>query len=371
MPFHSVPDLVKELKNGRMIVIVDDEQRENEGDLVIPADFVTAEAVNFMSSEARGLICLAITYEQAERLSLSLMVDQDKNLSPHKTAFTVSVEAAKNVSTGISAKDRAHTIKVAADPSSQPKDIISPGHIFPIRAHKGGVLKRAGHTEASLDLCKLAGLNPSAVICEIIKPDGAMARVPDLQKFAKRHNIKIGTIEELIRYRLTHESFVEEKVQAPFSSHICEGFNIHVFQDKLGGGEHLAFSKGNIKSRGPVLVRMHSACLTGDLFGGAVSNSGFYLRGALNKINEEGRGVLVYLCSEHKKSALLKRVQLYLEGQKFDEKDYGVGAQILRALGLSQIKLISNSAHKRAGLKGYGLEIVETVPLSEEVLRKK
>ena len=371
--FHTVPELIADLKLGKMVIIVDDENRENEGDLVLPADFATAEAINFMSLSARGLICVAMPHEQAERLGLFLMVEHERNLSPNKTAFTVSVEAAQGISTGISAADRARTIKVIADPSSTKKDIITPGHVFPIRAHKGGVLKRAGHTEAGVDLCRLANLNPSAVICEIINSDGSMARVPDLKEFSKKHNIKIGAIESLIRYRITHESFVEEKISAPFKSNICEGFSLRVFQDKINNREHLVFSKGDIGDGKPVLTRVHSACVTGDLFGGQATKSGDYLRFSLDKIDKEGRGVLVYLCLESLDHRLVNRVSSYLElhkqekGQKpllmADEKDYGVGAQILRSLGVSRLRLITNSTQKRVGLKGYGLEIVETVPL--------
>ena len=393
MSFHSIPELIKELKAGRMIIIVDDENRENEGDLVLAADFVSPQAINFMSQEARGLICAAVTQEQVKRLSLSLMVDQRKNLSPNKTAFTVSVEAAKNISTGISSADRARTIKVVADPSSKPEDIISPGHVFPICAHKAGVLKRAGHTEASVDFCRLAGLNPSAVICEIINPDGSMARVPDLKLFSKKHQIKMGSIEALIRYRIRHESFVEQKIQADFLSDICTGFKVSVFQDQINDREHLVFSKGNIKGSEPVLTRVHSACVTGDLFGGQYTRSGWYLRQSLKKIDKAGQGLLIYLRLEDRASGLLNRIEPYLhkeswqnskaasavktsdKDKKFsylpnppapDEKDYGVGAQILRALGVSKIRLISNSSHKRAGLKGYGLEIVETIGLTEK-----
>ena len=399
MSFHSVPELIAELKAGNMVIIVDDENRENEGDLVLATDFVDAQAINFMSQQARGLICVAITQEQVKKLSLSLMVDQERNLSPNKTAFTVSVEAAKNISTGISAADRATTIKTVANPSSTASDIISPGHVFPICAHKGGVLKRAGHTEASVDLCRLAELNPSAVICEIINPDGSMARVPDLKIFSEKHKIKIGSIEDLIRYRLMHDSFVEEKIQAPFISDICEGFKVSIFHDTINDREHLAFFKGDITSQEPVLTRVHSACITGDLFGGQLTRSGWYLRQSLKKIDKSGRGVLIYLRLENQTNDLLKRIKPYLEQEKkttdtsssevdtgmearvdtdmragvdtgmgagTDEKDYGVGAQILRALGVSKIRLISNSSHKRAGLKGYGLEIVETVPLKEK-----
>ncbi len=373
MTFNTVPELIKDLKSGKMIIIVDDETRENEGDLVLPADFVSPFAINFMSLQARGLICVALTSEQVERLGLSLMVEHERNLSPNKTAFTVSVEAAKGISTGISSADRARTIKVAADSSSDRKDIITPGHVFPIRSHKGGVLKRAGHTEAGVDLCRLAGLNPSAVICEIINPDGSMARVPDLKKFAQKHKIKIGTIEDLIRHRITHESFVKEKISAPFKSSVCKGFTVRVFQDSINDREHLALSKGDISGGGPVLTRVHSSCLTGDLFGGQVTKSGEYLQASLKKINEEKRGILIYLCLESRKGRLINRVRSYLDPPNSskkpgplmaDEKDYGVGAQILRSLGVTKLRLLSNSAQKRVGLKGYGLEIVETVPLN-------
>ncbi|MDE0119875.1 MAG: 3,4-dihydroxy-2-butanone-4-phosphate synthase [Bdellovibrionales bacterium] len=378
MTFNTVSELIEDLKSRQMIIIVDDENRENEGDLVLPADFVNAQAINFMSLNARGLICVALTHKQVERLGLSLMVDHERNLSPNKTAFTVSVEAAFGISTGISAADRAQTIKVVADPSSSKKDIITPGHIFPIRSHKGGVLKRAGHTEASVDFCRLAGLNPAAVICEIINPDGSMARVPDLKKFSEQHKIKIGTIEDLIHHRITHESFVEEKVSAPFQSDLCEGVTLKVFQDKINNLEHLVFLKGNIKDGKPVLTRVHSSCITGDLFGGQVTKSGKYLKLAMEKINQEGRGVLIYLCLESMSNRLVNRVKSYLDykqtsssGEKSspflplmaDEKDYGVGAQILRALGVTKLRLLTNSKKKRVGLKGYGLEIVETAPL--------
>lgn len=377
MSFNTVTELIQDLKSGKMIIIVDDENRENEGDLVIPADFVTAESINFMSIQARGLICVALTYKQVEHLGLSLMVEHDKNLSPNKTAFTVSVEAAQGISTGISAKDRAQTIKIVSSISSCKTDIITPGHVFPIRAHKGGVLKRAGHTEASVDFCRLALLNPAAVICEIINPDGTMARVPDLKKFAKKHKIKIGTIEDLIRYRLSHESFVEEKSSAPFSSSLYDGFTIRVFKDIINNQEHLVLSKGDITSEPAVLTRVHSSCVIGDLFGGQITNSGEYLKDALKQINQEGRGVFIYLCVENNSHKLEDQVKSYLNIKQnrdikktqssptiiLDTKDYGVGAQILRALGITKIRLLTNSTQKRVGIKGYGLEIVETIPL--------
>ena len=368
MSFHNVDDLIEELKQGRMIIIVDDKNRENEGDLVLPADFVDARAINFMSLKARGLICVALTHGQTQKLGLPLMVDSEKNLSSNKTAFTVSVEAKEGVSTGISPADRATTIKAVSSPSAKPEDIISPGHVFPIRAQKGGVLKRAGHTEASVDFCRLAGLNPAAVICEIISPDGTMARLKELKKFSQKHNIKIGSIEDLIRYRITYESFVEQTVKAPFASRMCEGFEVRVFLDKMTRLEHLAFTKGNVSDGRPVLTRVHSACLMGDLFGEELSQSGRYLHQALKTIDRSGRGVLIYLRSQ--KEALSHRINLYRnkslnqgEGVFLDQKDYGVGAQILRTLGVSKIILLSNSRQKRVGLKGYGLEIISTQPL--------
>ena len=385
MLFHSVPHLIEELKQGRMIIIVDDKNRENEGDLVLPADFVTPESINFMSLKARGLICVSLTYEQTEQLGLPLMVDSEKNLSQNKTAFTVSVEAAKGVSTGISPADRAHTIKAVSSPTATARDIITPGHVFPIRAHRGGVLKRAGHTEASVDFCKLAGLQPAAVICEIISPDGNMARLPELKKFSKKHKIKIGSIEDLIRYRLINESFVEETVSAPFVSNLYKGFQIRVFQDQINDREHLVFTKGDITDGKPVLVRVHSACVTGDLFGGQATKSGEYLYRALDIIDKAGKGILIYLRLEDSPGKLAHRVNSYLRLKKssskkdqstresphpsltYDKKDYGVGAQILRSLKVSQIILLSNFQQKRVGLKGYGLEIVKTMSLIDKV----
>ncbi len=354
-----------------MIIIVDDKNRENEGDLVLPADFVSAEAVNFMSLQARGLICVALTYEQTRHLGLNLMVDSEKNLSPNKTAFTVSVEASKGVSTGISSADRAKTIKVVSSPSSGPEDIISPGHVFPLRAQPGGVLKRAGHTEASVDLCRLAGLQPAAVICEIISPDGQMARLNELKKFSEKHKIKIGCIEDLIRYRITHESFVKQTARAAFPSEKYKGFEVRVFKDEMEGVEHLVFTKGSVSGDKAVMVRVHSARITDDLFGGEATESGRFLHQALKTIDREGCGVFIYLRMKSTSNSLSRFVyQAYcVSSQKsisYDNKDYGVGAQILRALGLSKIILLSNSPQKKVGLKGYGLQIVKTVPLPGE-----
>ena len=370
MKLNSVEEILEDLKKGCFVILIDDENRENEGDLIIASDFVSPSAINFMTKEARGLICAAISAEQAERLSLPLMVREEENFSPHRTAFTVSVEAAKGVSTGISAYDRARTIKALCHPQAQPGDIISPGHIFPIRAQKGGVLKRAGHTEASVDFCRLAGLNPSAVICEIVNPEGAMARIPELLKFAKKHNFKIGAIESLIKYRLANDSLVEKRIKTPFQTGLGEDWSLFVFYDSVNDREHLALVKGKIDPKQAVLVRVQTSCLTGDLFQDQLIPTGLYLQKAIELINKEGSGALVYLRMQnslskfveyHKRKRELKNTELL----KSDERDYGIGAQILRALGLSRIKLITNKSSKKIGLKGYGLTIEATAPLFE------
>lgn len=369
MSFHSVEEIIEEIKKGRFIILIDDENRENEGDLIIASDFITAEAINFMTKFARGLVCVSITKDQAKRLSLPLMVRQEENFSPHRTAFTVSVEAAQGVSTGISASDRTQTVKVLCDPESSPKHIISPGHIFPIKAEEGGVLKRAGHTEASVDFCKLAGLNPSAVICEIVNPDGTMARIPELLDFAKEHDIKIGAIESLIRYRLAHDSLVRQKVKSPFRTHLGQDWEISVFYDSVNDREHLALIKGKINPKKPVLVRVQTSCLTGDLFEDEILPTGAYLKKAISAINKEGSGVLVYLRMQNNLSKFVEHHKNQLEDDsqllslKSDDRDYGIGAQILRALGISHIKLITNKSSKKIGLKGYGLSIEKHIPL--------
>ena len=372
MSFHSVEEIVKELKKAGFIILIDDENRENEGDLIIASDFVSPEAINFMTKHARGLVCVSITKEQAKRLSLALMVRQEENFSPHQTAFTVSVEAAKGVSTGISASDRTQTVKVLCDPQSTAKDIISPGHIFPIKAEEGGVLKRAGHTEASVDFCKLAGLNPSAVICEIINPDGSMARIPELMKFAEKHQIKIGTIESLIRYRLAHDSLVTERASTPFQTQLGKDWKISVFYDSINDREHLALIKGRIEPEKPVLVRVQSSCLTGDLFQDELLLTGSYLRGAISTINKKGSGVLIYLRMQNTLSHFVEYHKQSLSKDsnppplKSDDRDYGIGAQILRALGIRRIQLITNKNSKKIALKGYGLSIESFLALDLE-----
>lgn len=376
MSLDSIPEIIEDIKSGKAVILVDDEDRENEGDLIVAADYITPQLVNFMAMEARGLICLSLTSEQIERLELPLMTKEENNRSPNRTAFTVSIEAAKGVSTGISAADRALTIKVAASPSAKAADIIVPGHVFPIRAQEGGVLKRAGHTEASVDLARLAGLNPAAVICEIMNPDGTMARMPELKEFAQKHGIKIGTIESLIRYRIQNESFLTERAYANLPCRFGRDFKIHVFENQLDGREHVALVKGDIDPEKPVLVRVHSECLMGDVFGSLRTRTGEYLEQSMKRIEEEGAGVLVYLRLEDMGNRLRGRVQSYHqldqgesateENKKVfrsDDRDYGIGAQILRALGIRKLRLITNSHAKRVGMKGYGLEVVEEVSL--------
>ncbi len=363
---NTVPELIEDIKNGKMVILLDDEDRENEGDLVIAADHINAASVNFMATQARGLICLSLAEEQTKRLGLSMMIKDEFNNSPHSTAFTVSIEASSGVTTGISAADRAHTMRVASDPQSTASDIMVPGHVFPIKARKGGVLKRAGHTEASVDLATLAGCNPAAAICEIMNPDGTMARVPELKKFAKEHQLKIGTIEALIQYRSENESFVKEKTASELNSHTVNGFNVHVFLNKLDQKEHMALVHGSINPNQPTLVRMHRGSILGDVFGCSQTDSRADLLKSLKMIEKNKSGVLVYLRQDDMSPSLTRQVDTIdnpAEMKKVDQRDYGVGAQILRSLGVKEIQLISNSPKKLVGLKGYGLEIVEAIPL--------
>ena len=371
---NTIPELIEDIRQGKMVILVDDENRENEGDLVMAADHITSEAVNFMISEARGLVCLSLPKRQIQRLGLPLMVHEEANFSQNKTAFTVSIEAAQGVTTGISTTDRAQTIRVASSPHATSKSVTVPGHVFPIRAQEGGVLKRAGHTEASVDLVEMAGLTPAAVICEVMNPDGSMARIRDLEKFARMHDLKMGSIEDLIQYRIENESFVEEVITSPLPTSYGEGFCIKIFRDQLDDRKHVAIVKGRIEPKEPVLVRVHSECILGDLFGSQIHPSAFYLKKSFERLGQENSGVILYLRLEDANGRLQSRIQAYskFKGEwtselqapfQTDKKDYGVGAQILRALGIRKIRLMTNRLSKRVGLRGYGLEIVETVAL--------
>lgn len=374
---NSIQEIIDDIKLGKMVILIDDEDRENEGDLILAADFVTPEKINFMSREARGLICLSLTHEQIEKLHIPLMVKDDLNLSPNKTAFTVSIEASTGITTGISAYDRSTTVAVAANPNAKPEDIITPGHIFPIRGQKGGVLKRAGHTEASIDLARMAGLNPAAVICEVMNEDGSMARTPELIKFALKNNIKIGTIVDLIEFRMKNETLILEEARAELPNIYGDGFEVRIFKSLVNGLEHVALIKGEISQEDPILVRVHSECMTGDVFGSLRCDCGPQLHKALEMISKEGRGVLLYLRQEGRGIGLVNKIKAYALqekgmdtveanthlGFKPDQRDYGIGAQILRALNVKKMKLMTNNPSKRVGLKGYGLEVVEQIPL--------
>jgi 3,4-dihydroxy 2-butanone 4-phosphate synthase/GTP cyclohydrolase II len=372
--FAPIEEAIEHFRQGRFVIIVDDEDRENEGDLAIAAEKVTPAAVNFMARYGRGLICLALTEERCDELDLPLMVQS--NTSPFGTAFTVSIEARGKISTGISAADRAATILTAIDPATRPGDLLRPGHVFPLRARKGGVLKRAGQTEASVDLAALAGLTPAGVICEIMNDDGTMARVPDLVRVAAEHGLLMITVSDLISYRLRHETLVK-KIAAPRLPTLYGEFRIHAYRSDLTGDENVALVMGEIDPEVPVLVRVHSQCLTGDIFGSARCDCGVQLEQALAKIAEEGHGVLLYLLQEGRGIGLMNKLLAYeLQEQghdtveanerlgfRPDQRDYGIGAQILRDLGVRQMRLMTNNPSKYIALHGYGLEIVERVPL--------
>jgi len=372
--FAPIEEAIAHFRQGRFVIIVDDEDRENEGDLAIAAEKVTPAAINFMARFGRGLICLALTEERCEELDLPLMVQS--NTSPFGTAFTVSIEARGKVTTGISAADRAATVLTAIDPRTRPEDLLRPGHIFPLRAKKGGVLKRAGQTEASVDLAALAGLDPSGVICEIMNDDGTMARVPDLARFAAEHDVLMITVADLISYRLRHETLVK-KIASPRLPTGYGEFRIHAYRSDVTGDENVALVMGDIHPEIPTLVRVHSQCLTGDIFGSARCDCGPQLDQALTKIAEEGRGVLLYLLQEGRGIGLMNKLRAYeLQEQghdtveanerlgfRPDQRDYGIGAQILRDIGVRKMRLMTNNPSKYIALDGYGLEIVERVPL--------
>ena len=355
----SAEELIEEAREGRMFILVDDEDRENEGDLVIPAQFATPERVNFMARYARGLICLAMTRQRVEQLGLPLM--SQSNGTRHETAFTVSIEAREGVTTGISAHDRAHTIAVAIDPSKGRSEIVTPGHVFPLMAREGGMLVRAGHTEAAVDIARLAGLLPAGVICEIMNDDGTMARLPDLVTFAQHHNLKLGTIADLIKHRRRTEKLVDRKQESTFRHEIGGDWKLVLYVNQVEYAEHLVLVKGDLTEPGPVLVRMHGVDLFGDLLGGRGKGA---LHAAMQMISDEGRGAIVIL-REMQKTTLSERLSKLEDGAAppAQLRDYGIGAQILLDLGVRDMVLLSNTARTLIGLDGYGLNIVDTRPL--------
>jgi 3,4-dihydroxy 2-butanone 4-phosphate synthase/GTP cyclohydrolase II len=374
MRFAAIEDAIEDIRAGRMVVVCDDEDRENEGDLTLAAQFATPEAINFMAKEGRGLICLALTPDRCDELGLDLMAA--KNESPFETAFTVSVEARDGVTTGISAADRARTIQVAIDPGAAPRDLVQPGHVFPLKAKPGGVLERTGQTEAAVDLARLAGLNPAGVICEIMNDDGTMARVSDLERYCERHALKMITVADLIAYRRRHDKLVERVVTTRLPTAFGE-FNVVGYRALMDDKHHVAMVKGEVDGQADVLVRVHSECLTGDVFHSLRCDCGEQLESALAMIEREGTGVLLYLAQEGRGIGLLNKLKAYklqdtgldtvdanLElGLPVDLRDYGIGAQILVDLGLSSIRILTNNPKKIRGLEGYGLSVTSQIPI--------
>jgi 3,4-dihydroxy 2-butanone 4-phosphate synthase / GTP cyclohydrolase II len=373
-PFATIEEAIDDIREGRMVVVVDDPDRENEGDLTIAAQFATPEAINFMATHARGLICLCLTEERADHLGLRPMTDH--NEAPLGTAFTVSVEARKGVTTGISAADRSRTIQVAIHSDSTAHDLVQPGHVFPLRAKPGGVLERIGQTEAAVDLARLAGLDPSGVVCEIMNDDGTMARVPDLAPYCERHGLKMVTVADLVEYRRRHEKLVERGASVQLPTEFGE-FTAIAFREKLTGKIHVALVKGDLDGAENVLVRVHSECLTGDVFHSLRCDCGEQLEQALAQIEEAGRGVLLYMAQEGRGIGLLNKLRAYelqergldtveanLElGFPADARDYGIGNQILADLGLTTIRILTNNPKKLTGIDGFGLTVVEQVPI--------
>jgi 3,4-dihydroxy 2-butanone 4-phosphate synthase / GTP cyclohydrolase II len=373
-PFATIEEALEDVRQGKFVVVVDAADRENEGDLTIAAQFATPEAVNFMATHGRGLICLCLTDERCDELALEQMTD--RNETPFGTAFTVSIEAREGVSTGISAQDRARTIQVAIDPSKGPEDLVQPGHVFPLRARVGGVLQRAGQTEAAVDLARLAGLNSAGVVCEVMKDDGTMARVPDLVAYCARHDLKMITVEDLIEYRRRTEKLVERLTSVRLPTAYGDFIAI-AFREKLTGKHHVALVKGHVEGEEDVLVRVHSECLTGDVFHSLRCDCGEQLEQALARIGSEDRGVLLYMAQEGRGIGLLNKLKAYelqengmdtveanLElGFPPDMREYGIGNQILADLGLSTIRILTNNPKKITGIEGFGLTVVEQVPI--------
>jgi len=373
-PFATVEEAIEDVRQGKLVVVVDAADRENEGDLTIAAQFATPEAINFMATHGRGLICLCLTEERCDELGLRPMTD--KNETPYETAFTISIEAREGVTTGISAADRARTIQVAIDPTKGPGDLVQPGHVFPLRARPGGVLQRSGQTEAAVDLARLAGLNPAGVVCEIMNEDGTMARVPDLVPYCGRHGLKLVTVEDLIEYRRRHEKLVERMTTVRLPTAYGE-FTAVAFREVLTGKNHVALVRGEVEGREDVLVRVHSECLTGDVFHSLRCDCGEQLELALRRIAAEERGVLLYMSQEGRGIGLLAKLRAYelqengldtVEaniqlGFPPDAREYGIGSQILSDLGLTTIRILTNNPRKITGIEGFGLKVVEQVPI--------
>jgi 3,4-dihydroxy 2-butanone 4-phosphate synthase/GTP cyclohydrolase II len=373
-PFATIEEAIEDIREGRMVIVVDDPDRENEGDLTIAAQFATPEAINFMATHARGLVCLCLTEQRADELGLRPMTE--RNEAPLGTAFTVSIEAREGVTTGISAADRSRTIQVAIHPDSTARDLVQPGHVFPLRAKPGGVLERIGQTEAAVDLARLAGLNPSGVVCEIMNDDGTMARIPDLVPYSERHGLKMVTVADLVEYRRRHEKLVERGAAVRLPTEYGE-FQAIAFKEKLTGKTHLALVRGEVDGAENVLVRVHSECLTGDVFHSLRCDCGEQLEHALAQIDAEGIGVLLYMGQEGRGIGLLNKLRAYelqergrdtveanLElGFPADARDYGIGNQILADLGLTTIRILTNNPKKLTGIDGFGLTVVEQVPI--------